>query len=87
MFKFVDAAGHRVSKLYHGEPYRLRAEIVSSSQDTSSSSASSTSHLASASFAGGGSPPITSTGSTSSYHLYIRNCFIFAGNESDVEFM
>lgn len=80
MFKFVDAAGHRVSKLYHGEPYRLRAEIVSSSQDSSSS------HLASASFAGGGSPPIT-TPTTSSYHLYIRNCFIFAGNESDVEFM
>lgn len=100
MFKFVDAAGHKVSKLYHGEPYRLRAEIVASSSpppssqpEKSSSSSSSTSHLSSASLAGGGSlaTPTTSSSSTSStpssYHLYIRNCFIFAGNESDVEFI
>lgn len=66
MFKFVDAAGHKINKLYHGEQYRLRAEILSSSQD-----------LQGASF----SPNVA----TSSYHLYVRNCFIFNGNESDVE--
>lgn len=64
MFKFVDRHGHKITKLYHGEPYRLRAEIIPSSQENNFNGRS-----------------------TSSYHLYVRNCFIFNGNDSDVEFL
>lgn len=66
----MDVAGHKISKLYHGESYRLRAEIVTSQE------------LASASTEGA-----STISTTSSYHLYVRNCFIFAGNDSDVEFL
>ena len=62
MLKFVDTNGHKIIKLYHGESYRLRAEIISSHEDQQSAS-------------------------SNSYQLYIRNCFIFNGNESDIEFL
>lgn len=72
MFKFVDGNGHRIVKLYHGEPYRLRAEIISSQEQPLLSTAAI------------GGP---SKAKSNSYHLYVRNCFIFNGNESDIEFL
>nr|XP_046919568.1 uncharacterized protein LOC124499670 isoform X1 [Dermatophagoides farinae] len=69
MFKFVDRHGHKINKLYHGEPYRLRAEIVQQHQQQQISS------------------QLKTSGSQSSYHLYVRNCFIFNGNDTDVEFL
>ena len=97
MFKFVDIHGHKINKLYHGEHYRLRVEIISPSSSSSHQSSSSSPSEEKFPIAtgpkvdkGGGavssSSSITST-SFSSYHLYVKNCFIFNGNESDVEFL
>ncbi|XP_075678229.1 uncharacterized protein LOC113791970 isoform X2 [Dermatophagoides pteronyssinus] len=64
MFKFVDRHGHKITKLYHGESYRLRAEIVQQQQISSQLKTSK-----------------------SAYHLYVKNCLIFNGNDTDVEFL
>ncbi|KAF7489694.1 hypothetical protein SSS_04216 [Sarcoptes scabiei] len=77
LLKFVDQNGNKINKLYHGESYRLRAEIVSSSSSSQNQQLSSSRSSSSSS----------SSPSLSSYHLYVHNCFIFNGNDSDVEFL
>lgn len=80
-FKFYDENGNRMSRLYHGESYRLRAEVLSShavlpvpNESNEPQSSVSSMHI---------TPPTTAA----NYHLFIKNCIIFNANDSDIQFI